>query len=559
MVRRIPTIGRTYRHIARYGEIIGILVKYGFDDLLATFQLDRRLNLRGQKGTDPGVRQLSRGNRLRMAFSELGPTFIKLGQFMSSRPDVLPPEIIVALRDLQDSVTPFDPQEAVHVLERELQKPVVELFAEFSEVPVAAASMAQVHRAKLGDGTPVAVKIQRPMLEQMIETDIDILCAMASTIERHVGEARYFDPVSICGEFAHSIRKELDFRNEALHMERFAENFKSDSTIRVPRVFRPMTTRRVITTEFIDGIKATDVSKIREAGLDPHLIAERGTNLVLRQIFEHGFFHADPHPGNLLILPGNVVCFLDFGIMGLLSPTLKEYIVSILLGVVNNDPRRIVRIIAEESHHSIIDPQGLEYEVTELLEDYGLVSLRNINLGELLSRLMRLIVNHHIKVLPGFFLLIKAIVIIEGVGYSLDPEFTLISHIELFAKKMLAQRVNFFSGLYKMFSSSSELSRILGGMPYDVKEIISLIKAGKMHVEFEHRGLEPVLSTAAVLVNRLVFSIVLAALIVGSALVVHSGIPPRIFEIPLFGIIGFIAAGIVAFWLIITALWRKKI
>jgi ubiquinone biosynthesis protein len=560
MFRRIPTIGRTYRHIARYGEIIAVFVKYGLEDLLASIRVERLLprGMRRLPRPDASVRALAHGERIRMAFTELGPTFIKLGQFMSNRPDVLPPEIIAALRGLQDSVRPFDQEESIAIIEKELRKPVTGLFAEFSHEPVASASVSQVHRAKLADGTLVAVKVQRPGLEKIIDADIDILYQAASLIERHVPGAKYFDPLHICEEFERSLRKEIDFRNEASHIERFAANFSGDATIKVPALYREFTTKRVITTEYIEGVKASDPDKIRAAGLDPHLIAQQGTVLLLKQVFEHGFFHADPHPGNILVLPGNVICFLDFGIMGILSPTLKEYMVSLMLGVVNKDPQKIVRTLVESSQQSVYDMHGLEYDVSELLEEYIMLSLRDMNVNELIRRLNRIIVKHQIKILPGFYLLFKAMVTIEGVGYSLDPDFNLVRHLEPFARKIISERLNPIKFASDVLYSGRGLGHILRDMPYDVKDIMSLVKAGRMRIEFEHRGLEPMLRTHDRLVNRIVFALILASLIVGSSLVVLSRIPPTFHGVPVIGVFGFIAAGLIGLWLLASILIGKK-
>lgn len=504
------------------------------------------------------MHHLSHGDRLRLAFTELGPTFIKLGQFMSNRPDVLPQEIITALRQLQDSVEPFPAEESVRILEKEFGKPVTEIFSDFSKDPFASASIAQVHRAALANGTQVAVKVQRPRLEEVIETDIDILFQVASIIEKHVEFAKYVSPVRIHEEFVRSIRKELNFLNEASHIERFAENFRGDATVYVPAVYRHLTTKRVLTTEFVDGIRASDVGKLKSAGLDLKQIAERGTTLLFKQIFEHGFFHADPHPGNILILESGVICFLDFGIMGILSPSLKEYLVSIMLGVVDRDPGKIARTLVEQSRQPIADVQMLEYDVTELLEDYVLLSLKDVNIGDLMTRITKLIITHKIRILPGFYLLVKAMITIEGVGFSLDPDFTLVEYVKPFAKKLMAERLNPLSHLSGLVASGLDLGAIVRNLPYDLRDVMRLVKAGRVRIEFEHRGLEPMLRTHEQLVDRLAFTVILASLIIGSSLVVLSRIPPRFHDIPVIGIVGFVVAAIMGFGLLLSIMVRKK-
>ena len=528
MFRRIPTIGRTYRQIARYGEMMSVLIKYGLGDLLSTFRPALHLPFKsGASSRAPSsVNTLSRGDRIRMAFVELGPTFIKLGQFMSNRPDVVPPEIIVALRQLQDNVAPFPAEESVKVLEKEFGKPVSGIFADFAKEPFASASMGQVHHATLANGVEVAVKVMRPNIEEIIETDIDILFQIASIMENHLEFAKYVSPLRIHEEFSNSIRKELNFLNEASYMERFAQNFRGNPLICVPDVYKHLSTKRILTTKFVDGIKVSDVDKIRQAGLDPAVIAERGTSLLFTQVFEHGFFHADPHPGNILVLSNGVICFLDFGIMGILSPSLKEYLVSIMFGVITNDPRKIVRTIVEESGHGIADVDMLEYDVTELLEDYISLSLKDVNIGEIVSRLAKLIVKHRIRVMPGFYLLIKAMISIEGVGLGLDPNFALVEHARPFAKRLMAQQLNPFSHVSGLAVAGMDIGSILRDIPYDLHDIMRLVKAGRTRIEFEHRGLEPMLRTHDVLVDRLAVAVILSSLVIGSSLVVLSKFLP---------------------------------
>ncbi len=382
---------------------------------------------------------------------------------------------------------------------------------------------------------------------------------VASIIDKHTEFARYIKPVRICEEFAHGIRKELDFLNEASHIERFAANFQGDERIIVPGVIRELTSRRVLTTEYVEGIRAGDVEAIRAAGVDPVVIAERGTALLLTQIFEHGFFHADPHPGNILVQKNGRICFLDFGAMGILSPTLKEYLVAIMLGVVNNDPRRIVRTLVEESGQSVEDTTLLEYDVAEIMEDYSRLSLKDVNVGDLLMRITRLIVTHHIRILPGFYLLVKALISIEGIGRDLDPQFKLLKNVEPYAKKLMAERLNPLAHVRGALASGLDLGAILADIPHDLRDIMRIAKAGRTRIEFEHRGLEPMLNTHERLVDRLVFGLILSSLIIGSSLVVLSRVPPLFHDIPVIGIVGFVVAAVMGFGLLVSILARKRV
>ncbi len=562
MLNKLPNPFRTYRHVARYGEIVSVLIKFGFSDLIASIKLDRYLpmrEIRRAKKPKASVHQMSRGDRIRGAFSELGPSFIKLGQFMSNRPDALPAEIISALRELEDSVAPFDSAEALRILETELSKPVEEIFKEFSKTPIASASIAQVHRATLFNGEYVAVKIQRPDIEKNITTDMEIMFELAGLIERHVQGAATINPVKICEEFKHNLGKEIDFTNEASHAERFGENFKGDTNIHVPIVYREFCTKRILTTEFIEGIKVSDSKALAAAGLDGGIIAERGTKLLLRQIFEHGYFHGDPHAGNIFVLKDNVICFVDFGIMGFLSPTLKEYIITVMLAIADRDPKKIVRILVEESQYSVIDINRLEYDVSELIGEYGTMSIKNLNVGELVTQLTKLIVTHNLRVMPGFFLLFKALDTMDRIGNTLDPEYRIVKHVEPFLRKHFNDRLNPLKSIHSVLMSAADIGHAVTQLPFTISDIIGIAKNGKLHIKFEHLGLEPMLNKHDQLVNRAVFAIIIGSIIMGSSFVVLSGIPPKIYGIPLIGFVGFLAAGIIGFSLLISMIWNKKL
>lgn len=554
--------GIQYRHVARYGEIISGLVKYGFGDLLATVNIQKHLGnaarlLRGR--SLPSVVHLSRWERLRMLIEELGPTFVKLGQFMSTRGDLLPPDLIAELEKLQDAVPPFPAADARLIVEKELGRPIAEMFTSFDDNAIASASMAQVHHAVLITGEEVAVKVMRPQLERLVDTDLDILYNLAHLLDRAFQESWGIRLSRICEEFDRALRTELDFTIEAAHIEHFAADFEGDPDIHVPVLHRRFSSRRVLTCEFIRGIKVSNLAEIDKAGLDRKVIAARGATIILKQIFEHGFFHADPHAGNILVMPGNVVCFLDFGMTGVLLNSHREHLSAMVSGVVARDSRRIVRALLKVSKSPLQDPAELEYEVAELIGIYSHLSIKDINVGDLLTRLRQMVVRYNLRVIPGFFLLLKALVTIEGIGFRLDPEFNLVEHLAPFVKKMLSDRYTPEHMLVNAYQSGVDLIGMLRDFPGEARELFDLIKAGRLRIEFEHRGLEPMLAKHDQLVNRLVFAVVLAALIIGSSLIVHAGVPPRLFGMPVIGVAGFVLAGIVGFWLVISMLRHGKL
>lgn len=550
-----------YRHIGRYGEIVSVLVKYGFGDLLSRLNLEKYISI-GKKFLRVKQRKqledISRWDRIRMALEELGPTFIKLGQFASNRPDILPAELIAALEALQDAVPHFPEQDAIRIIEKELGKPTWALFETFEEKPFASASMAQVHKATLKSGMEVAVKVQRPRISDSLSVDLEIMYHLAALIEKHFQNLEAFNPIQLVDEFSAAIKKELDFTIEAFHIDHFASNFKDDPTIYIPKVFHELTGKRVITTELIHGIKITNIKSLLQAGLDPKEISSRGASIVLKQIFMHGFFHADPHPGNILIKPGNVVCFLDLGMTGILTPTTRERLSAIIVGIASRNPQKIVKTLYDMAEQQLERKEELEYEVAELIQEYASRSLANINIGEILNRLSKLLIVHKLKIMPGFYLLVKAMVTIEGIGYKLDPGFNMMEHLEPFAERLAKEQYDAVHLAKEGIDTLQDLFFLLRDFPSESRDIVQMIKSGRLKIGFEHKGLDPMMRKFDQLINRLVFGLVLAALVIGSSIVVLSKSPPLYHGLPVIGIIGFIAAFIMAFWLLISILRHER-
>ncbi|KMQ51693.1 ubiquinone biosynthesis protein UbiB [Chitinispirillum alkaliphilum] len=545
-----------YRHLGRYSEIVSILVKYGFGDLLSRLNIERYISA-GRKlfrFRKRGLAGLNTWERVRLALEELGPTFIKLGQFASNRPDVLPQQLIDALEGLQDAVPPFSHEQAVALIEKELKKPVSELFKVFDQNLIASASIAQVYKAVMHDGSVVAVKVQRPRINEVIAVDLQIMYHIAKLLQKHIQGMDVFNPVQFVDEFANAIRKELDFVTEALHFEHFRKNFIKDNSVHVPKVYRELNTPKILVTEFIDGVKITNVKELYKRGYDPKIIAAKGAKIVLKQIFHHGFFHADPHPGNILIRENNVICLLDLGMTGILTPTSLEHLSDILVGVANGDPKRIVRTLYLISGQLTTSSDMLEYEIAEMIQEYASRELGAINVGEVLNRLSQILVSHRLKLIPGFYLLVKALVTMEGIGYKLDPEFNMMNHLEPFARQLIKEKFSPSHVAHYTYDSAQDFLYLLRDLPKDSRDILQLIKTGRIHFEFEHMGLDPFMRRIDQIANRVVYGVVLASLIVGSSIVVLSDIPPRVTGLPVIGIVGFVVAGLMGFGLLLSIL-----
>ena len=554
---------RVTLRISRYGEIISVFLKYGFEDVIAGLNLQKyaaftRWPLHLKRHTVFKA-PLSRWERVRLAIEELGPTFIKFGQFLSNRPDLVPSELIDELVKLQDSVKPFSLTEALDILEQALKCPVGDVFDDFPAEPIASASVAQVYRARLKNGGDAAVKVQRPNIRQIVATDLDILGHLAGLIERHNKDLAALHLSELVREFGRTLNKELDFSLEAATMERFRADFKDTKEYYVPVVHAELTSDSVLVTEFVEGIKVSDVDSLKKAGLLPSDIARVGVNLVLRQIFTNGFFHADPHPGNILVLADGRFCFLDYGAVGIVSASLRHHLGVILYGVIYKDPQRIIRTLSQLATQRIVNIDRLEYEVTEIIEQYSSASLSEIKVRDLLDRFGRITAENHLRFVPGFYLLFKALITIEGVGLLLDPAFNLAREVEPYARRLMRDNPRLKYLPFDVYFTLADMASLLKDLPFEIKDLMRMVKDGETRIQFEHRGLDVLALKLDHAVNRMVFAIVLAALIVGSSVVIHSGMPPLLYGVPLIGVLGFAVAGLLALWLLFSMLGNKKL
>lgn len=559
-IRKIGIIGKTYRHIQRYRQILTVLFRYGFGDLVHTLKIEQYLEISLQmisRKRREKIETLSRAERVRMAMEELGPTFIKMGQILSTRPDLLPVEFIQELGKLQDHVPPFEYTQVKDIIERELGVPLGQLFKDFEETPLASASIGQVHRARLVDEDGVVVKVQRPGIRKTIEVDLEIMLHLATLMERHLKAVEIHRPTRIVEEFARTLEKELDYTIEAAHTERFAMQFIDDTTVYVPKIYREATTSRVLTMEYVSGIKASEIARLDEAGFDRREIARRGFDLIMKQVFVHGFFHADPHPGNIFILPGNVICYLDFGMMGRIGRKSRENFADLIMNIVQRDEVKVtdalvrLTISDEEPNHN-----ALERDVAEFIDQHFYRPLKELDLGKLLHQLLEMAARHRLTVPPDLFLMIKALSTAEGVGRVLDPDFDATERAAPFVRRIQLQRLHPKRVAEDIYDSGSDFLHLIKEIPGELREILRQARQGRVKIEFEHRGLEPMLSTHDRISNRLAFAIVLASLIIGSSLIVHSGIPPKWHGIPVIGLAGFIIAGVMGLWLLFSIIRR---
>jgi ubiquinone biosynthesis protein len=556
---RVPRLGRTYRQLSRSRHIVRVLVKYGFGELLDRLRLWEHANIERHihilRRADRELAHLSLPERVRLALEELGPTFVKLGQVLSTRPDLVPQEFIIELEKLQSNVTPIPSNVALDTVRSELGRPIEEIFASFEEEPVAAASLAQVHRAVLKGGNVVAVKVLRPGVEDVIEADLEIMHNLASLAERYIDEARLMDAVGIADEFSSNLKKELDLRLEANNIRRSAYNFADDPTIHVPEVYPEHCTRRLLVMEYIEGINVSEAKRLVAEGYDLRLIARRGVDIALKSTFEQGFFHADPHPGNIFILPDNVICLLDYGMMGTISSRQRESMARLAAGIINRDEKGMTRslegLVAAQGP---VDVEKLEADMSNLAQQYDYLPLSEIRFGTLLNELLSLLVHHRLRLQAHLVWLVKAIATIEDVAHNMDANFDMIECARPYVQRILRRRVNPIRQVRELYLPALDLVDLVKELPYAARDIIRQLREGRLKIEYEHVGLEPARHTLDQAANRLALAIVLAALVIGSSLIVLSRVPPLVADISVIGIIGYAIAWGLGLWLVLSIL-----
>ena len=554
---RVPRLGRTYRQLSRSRHIVRVLVKYGFGEILYRLRLWEHANIERRilRRADRELAHLSLPERVRLALEELGPTFVKLGQVLSTRPDLVPQEFIVELEKLQSNVTPIPSDVALDTVRSELGRPIEEVFASFEEEPVAAASLAQVHRAVLKGGNVVAVKVQRPGVEDVIEADLEIMHNLASLAERYIDEARLMDAVGIVAEFSFNIRKELDLRLEANNMRRTAHNFAGDKNLHVPEVYKELCTKRVLVMEYIDGINVSETERLVAEGYDLPLIARRGVDIALKSMFEHGFFHADPHPGNIFICPNNMICLLDYGMMGTISSRQRESMARLVGGIIDRDERGMTRSLEGlVGARGPVDVEKLEADMSDLAQQYDYLPLSDIRFGTLLNEVLSLLVHHRLRLHTHLVWLFKAVATIEDVAHNMDANFDMIECAKPYVQRMLRHRVNPVRQARELYLPTLDFIDLVKELPYAARDIIRQLREGRFRIEYEHIGLEPARHTLDHAANRLALAIVLAALVIGSSLIVLSGVPPLVADISVIGIIGYAIAWGLGLWLVFSIL-----
>jgi ubiquinone biosynthesis protein len=551
----IAGIGKNFKTISRYNQIIKVLIKYGFEDLVDYLEENKEYSFLRKlipKSSRKQAKEHSKWAKMRLVCEELGPTFVKFGQILSNRPDLVPLELTFELEKLHDNVPPMPEDMAKQVVESELKDKIENLFAWFEPKPFASASIAQVHMVTLHSGRRVALKIQRTGIHEVIEEDIKAMYKIADILERRIPSLKSFDPIGLVKNFEDSILKEIDFVNESINIQRFYNNLKNDTSLdqfaHAPKVYPSFTTTKVLAMEFISGIKINQVDELKAKNIDTKIIAKRLAVSYFKQIFEYGFFHADPHPGNLLVLPNNHICYLDFGMMGSMLPRDISIFSKLFMAISNKDVSNIIKTLQQLSNNvSIANMRDLEFDINEFVEKYYVREIHENEMSTILLDLKDIIIAHGLKVPTYFFLFARSLVTLEGVIDKLDPKLEQFEIVKPYLRTNVAKKYNPIKMGKKVVNSIVEITDYMEEFPSDLKNAIRKINSGQVKVDLTHKGMDPMIHTLQRITKQLIAAVTMVALIVGASLFIVFEIGSLWNGISVIGMLSFTLALILGF------------
>ena len=541
-------LGTQSKNMKRVNEIVDVLRKYEVEYLIEQSNFFKRLPFRNKKEEELDLDETFE-MRIRLSFEELGATFIKLGQLLSTRPDLVGQDLAHELIKLQDDTPPIPFETVKEIIESELDDDMENLFAEFEEKPIGSASIGQVHKAKFHNGTEVAVKVQKPGVEELIDTDLDIMHFFAGRVNQFVRRSRVYNFPAIISEFERSIRMEIDYKYESSNISHLKNDFRNDRTVYVPEVYNRYTTSKVLTMEYINGKKVSEVMENPE-GYDPKLIAKRGLDSYIKQILFNGFFHADPHQGNIIILPDNVICYIDMGSMGVMDEDFRNDLAQLFQFIIS---KNVNGIINQLNYMDILDRgvpvKDLKYDINSMVNRYYGAELDNFTSG--VDDLMNLMVKYEVTLPREFVLMARGFSLIEDMGMKLDPEFDVFNEIQPLARKLISKKFSPKTVFDYMQHNVVEVEHFMRTLPHDINDLIYKIQNDKISIELKIKDL-------TFLINQISISIIIAALLVGSSLVIMSDVGYEVFDIPILGLIGFTISLILGILIVIDQLSRQN-
>lgn len=554
-------IGMKYENLRRYKKIGEVLVKYGFT-FLAEKLIEKGYIPKFMLKIKPSKENLSDGEKLRIACEELGPTFIKLGQIMSTRRDVFSDEIISELSKLQDNIEPFSYDIAKEICEKELQMSLEEAFDDFDPKPIAAASIGQVHKATLKTGEDVVVKIQRPLIQNIIEQDLDILFTLAKLLDEHMDKEKPYNLLEMVDEFGRVITRELDYTLEGRNAERFYSYFKNDNNIYIPKVYWNYTSKRILTMERIYGVKIIENQKLSMKNWSQKDLATIITNCFLKQVFILGFFHGDPHPGNIFVMGPKKIAFIDFGVVGYLDKGTMTFITNLFMAAARKDIDKIVNILMENDTLSPnTNIRRLKEDISFLINLYYDIPIKQLNISEIFKNIMEAAYNNRIKLPPQFTILLKSMITFEGSMKFLNPNFSISNIAKDFAKKIYLHKFDPKNIMGEMKDYSEEVLYSIKYLPKQLRSLLKKMDNNEIKFQLEQVGFDKLQDELSRMTNKLSLSLITSALIVGSSLIIQNTSGPMLWGISVFGIIGYLIASVLGIVIIISILFeafRKK-
>jgi ubiquinone biosynthesis protein len=558
---RLARLAQTYMLAGRLREIVGVFSSHGFWHIVRDLRLTRYAPLANRiRGPLKYDEALSAPERLRMAMEELGPTFVKLGQLLSARPDIVGESFAVEFARLREKVAPISFEKVEREINNETGKTLEELFEYFEKEPLASASIAQVHRARLKDGRKVVVKVRRPGVGRVVNRDLAVLQLMLTAGERYVEETKELDLHTILDEFSRSLRRELDFFLEASNSERLRREADREGEIIIPEVVWEFTTESIIVFDEIEGVSPTDNEGIEALGADRSKMASALARAVIKQVLIDGVFHADLHGGNIRVTAGGKLALLDFGAIGYLSEEMRESIGNLLFSVISRDYAALVEEFVRIGYcEEVVDERAFERDLREIIEPYYGRPLGDLRIGEILGEGIRIGLRHKVRVPPELVMLGRTLLVAEEVIRSLDPGTMILNEAMPFAQRLLVKRMDPRRHLKLMQKALHDYTDMAQRLPTQVSRILQRILESRLSIDFVHKGYDNMLSEMDRATNRLSLSIVIGALIVGSAFVTQSGKGPLLWDFPVFGIIGFLLAGIMGLGLAFVILRSGKL
>ena len=551
----------TVRDLGRLQEIAGVLIRYGFGDMVRRIGMSAALERTGRMlhWDDPeAMAYMAPPERVRCAMQDLGPTFVKLGQVMATRVDLLPPEWTAELGKLQNAVPALPFAEVRPQLVEDLGAEPEAVFERLEEAPLAAASLAQTHRAWLADGSAVVLKVRRPGIRDTVEADLRLMARLAEIVEERAPDLRRYHPAEVVQQFSASLRRELDFAAEGRNAERIAANFAGHDEVVVPRVYWEWTSERLNVQECLQGIAGTDLAAVDAAGLDRAQLAATGAGIVLKMVLEDGFFHADPHPGNIFYLPDGRIGVIDFGMVGRVSEQRRFQIVQLLHGLVERESAPVADVLMEWGEGGgEVDEARLQADVGAFVDQYRGVPLKDLHMGLMLTDVTTILRDNGLSLPPDLALMIKAFLTLEGMGRQLDPDFDMAGAARPFLQRVVLQRYSPRTLLKRGRRTALDAMELVGDLPRELRRLLRTARRGRLHMQVEVTSLKAFGEQVDRAANRLTMGVITAALVVGSSIVMNSaggGVSSR--WLLALGVLGFVGAGLIGLWILLS-IWRS--